>query len=349
MIIYFADRQLNVIGQASTRLPQGVLISDDKKTEDLKTGSKSLECDVNYTDRATIEEWTAPGNHILKAADNGNELYIIIDSELNMAERTVSIYADGAGLGMLNAIVGDYTATTAMGISSYFNAFAGNTGFEVGINEVSDQTRTLAWTGESTVTERLLSLAEQFGAELSFSYEIDRLSVEHKYVNFWQRRGRDTGTILRMGKHLSNLRIKRTVANLATSLLVQGGTPAGSSTPITLNGYSYDDGDIYITGSYIKTRTGIETWGDIEKVWTHDTTSQSELCTASLKHLKDVSQMETIYEAEVIDLPPNVGIGDTVHIADEEGNQYITARIMKIVTGDADGTRDIELSSYTAE
>ena len=35
MIIYFADRQMNILGQASTNLPEGILLVDDLKTEDV--------------------------------------------------------------------------------------------------------------------------------------------------------------------------------------------------------------------------------------------------------------------------------------------------------------------------
>ena len=38
MIVYFADRHMNVLGQASTILPEGMTITDDLKTEDVETG-----------------------------------------------------------------------------------------------------------------------------------------------------------------------------------------------------------------------------------------------------------------------------------------------------------------------
>ena len=38
MIAYFADRKFNIIGQASTQLPAGILIKDDLKSEDVETG-----------------------------------------------------------------------------------------------------------------------------------------------------------------------------------------------------------------------------------------------------------------------------------------------------------------------
>lgn len=354
MIIYFANRDMEVLGQASTRLPKGLFVSNDKKTAEIEHGTKVFEFEIDYTDRAEAEALTQPGNYILRADGEEIEFYTIIDSDVDVTGRVITMYAEDAGLDLLNEIVGDYTASSAMTIASYVSAFIGDSGFEIGINEVSNLSRQLEWTGESTVTERLQSLATQFGAELSFSFEIDQLTVVHKYINFWKPRGNDTGVILRIGQHIKNLRIKRSVANLATALLVQGGTPSGSNTPITLQGYSYDDGDIYISGKYLKSRTALTKWarggsGDIVKRWSYDTIKQSELCARAVNHLKEICDVEITYEADVIDMPPNVRLGDIVKIADSEGGQYIRARIASESTGTAGGLHEITLSNYVAE
>ena len=36
MIIYFADRAMNILGSASTGLPKGLMITNDKKTEEIR-------------------------------------------------------------------------------------------------------------------------------------------------------------------------------------------------------------------------------------------------------------------------------------------------------------------------
>ena len=345
---------MEILGQASTHLPKGLIVSNDKKTVEVEHGTKVFEFEIDYTDRAEAEAMTQPGNYILRADGEEKEFYTIIDSDVDVTGRVITMYAEDAGLDLLNEIVGDYTASSAMTIASYVSAFIGDSGFEIGINEVSNLSRQLEWTGESTVTERLQSLAAQFGAELSFSFEIDQLTVVHKYINFWKPRGNDTGVILRIGQHIKNLRVKRSVANLATALLVQGGTPSGSSSPITLQGYSYDDGDIYIDGQYLKSRTALTKWarggsGDIVKRWSYDTTQQSELCTRAVNRLKEICDVEITYEADVIDMPPNVRLGDIVKIADSEGGQYIRARIASESTGAAGGLHEITLSNYVAE
>ncbi len=51
MIIYFADRRMNILGQASTALPEGLCIKDDKKTEEVEAGVGILEFDLCFTRR----------------------------------------------------------------------------------------------------------------------------------------------------------------------------------------------------------------------------------------------------------------------------------------------------------
>lgn len=346
MIIYFADRSMNIIGQASTKLPKGLLISDDTKAEAVDSGVKTYEATLEYDDRASAELMTTPGNYLLRSSDDEAEFYTIIDSTLDSEERSITVYAEDAGLDLLNVVVGPYTASSAMSIEAYTAIYNVGTGFEIGVNEVSTYSRTLELTGEVTATERLLEIASAFDAEISFSFEIDRLSILHKYINYWKKRGKSTGETLRVGEHISNLRITRSAANLATGLYVTGDTPGGANSPITLSGYSYDDGDIYVSGNLLLSRTAIAKWGQVVKRWSYSTTSQAELCTRAVTQLGKASELEVKYEAEVVDLPKGVKVGDTVRIVDNEGQLYLEARILKMETKETTGERKITLGDY---
>ena len=67
MIIYFSDRQLNILGQATTELPSGYRISEDKTTEDVESGVNVFECTITWTDdtRADLTSAISAGNYIL--------------------------------------------------------------------------------------------------------------------------------------------------------------------------------------------------------------------------------------------------------------------------------------------
>lgn len=345
MILYFADRYMNILGLASTDLPSGHRIYNDQKTEEISAGSVTLEFSLTYTDetRKEIERFSAAGNYIIRKDGESEEFYTIIDNEHDILKHEISVYAEDNGMDLLNETVGAFEANTAYPAKWYVEKYAYDSGFEIGINEVSDLSRKLKWEGEATSAERLLSVATQFGAELSYSFDIHNLSIRHKYINLYRKRGKDVGAKLRLGKEIDNITIKKSVADLATALRVTGGTPQGSNNAITLSGYNYDDGDIYVSGDYLMSRSALAAWsrylsetgndvGHIVKLWSYDTTSQSELFHRAVSHLKSIYDVAITCEVELAYLPDGVSVGDTVDIVDEKGELYLSARLVKLVT-----------------
>ena len=233
MILFFADRQLNIIGQASTMLPEGLTVLEDRKTEDIETGVAVFECRVPFDDvtLSTVYACTEVGNYILRNHDKENEFYTIIDAEIDTKNREVYIYAEDAGLDLLNEVVGEYAADKAYPISHYIEKFAYDSGFEIGVNEAASLTRQLSWDGETTAAERIASVATQFdGCEVSYSFDIVGLEVTHKYINIYKQRGKDIGATLRLNADIDRIVTKKSIANLATALRCTGGTPDQSTT-----------------------------------------------------------------------------------------------------------------------
>lgn len=366
MILYFADRKMNILGQASTSLPEGVIISNDRKTEEVDEGVAILEFDLEYDPewRKKAETWTEAGNYILRKDGDDREFYTIISREKDPVNGSVNdIYAEDAGLDLLNEVVGAYKADKAYSAEFYIKKFSYDSGFEVGVNEVSNLTRKLSWDGEATATERLLSVATQFdNAEISFSFDVDRMSVVHKYINIFKRRGVDSGVQLQIGREIKKIRIKDTIEDLATAYVCTGGIPDGKDDPITLAGYKYDDGDFYVEGTHLNSRKALQKWsryqiktetgdnvGHIVKTFSYDTTSQSELCNRAVSSLKKICDVNTTYEIELSYLPQGTKIGDTVYIIDHTGELYLSSRLLKIETSVCDNTKTAELGEYSVK
>lgn len=375
MIIYFADRAMNILGSASTGLPKGLMITNDKKTEEISEGVAIFECNLDYNfvnpdedeeQEVDVKKLAAVGNFILKqSADDGKaEVYTIIDSTIDPIQKDASIYAEDAGLDLLNEVVGTYTADKAYSIDYYINKFAYDSGFEIGINEVSNLTRKLSWDGEATATERLLSVATQFdNAEIEFCFKVENMAVTGKYINVYKKRGNDSGITLTIGKEVSGFRIKSSIADLATAYRCTGGTPEGSENPITLDGYKYDDGDFHVSGNYVMSRKALEKWsryqiktekkendvGHIVKTFSYDTTSKSELCNRAVSSLKKICDEAVTYEVELLYLPDGVKVGDTVSIVDDDDNTYLTARLLKLETSESNDTKEAELGDYVRQ
>ena len=355
MIVYFTNRQLNILGQASTGLPCGFTISEDWKVDEIDTGVSVFECVIPFDDdtRALVEACTKSGNYIMRNYDGANEFYTIVEREIDTKNQEVSIYAEDAGLDLLNEIVEAYEADKAYPITHYIEKFAYDSGFEIGVNEASSLTRKLSWDGESTAAERIASVATQFdGCEISFSFDIKGLEITRKYINIFKERGKDIGANLRLNEDIDRIVTKESIMNLATALKCTGGTPEDENTeddkepvPITLQGYKYDDGNFYVDGVYLKSREALKKWsryswtkepnqtsagGHITRPFTYDTLSQAELCTHALTELKKACEMEVNYEVDISKLPENIKIGDRINIIDDAGELYVSARLLKL-------------------
>lgn len=362
MILYFADRQLNILGQASTRLQKGVKFESDTKIESIETGVATFECYVlfNSDKRARVEAWAEVGNYILSKSDGENKLYCIIDSEIDTKKGRAYVYAEDDGLDLLNEIVEPYAADRYYPISHYVGMYATNAGWEIGINEVEGLTRQLSFDNEQTASARLLNIAESFNnCELSFSFDIKGLKVAKKYINIYEKRGNDTGIQLRLNKEIDNIIITKSIANIATALRCTGGTPEDVEKPITLEGYTYDDGDFYVEGAVLKSRKALEKWrrylwkadteqlgGHIVKPFPFDTTSQEVLCENAIAKLKKICDMEVNYEADITKFPEKVRIGDRVNIIDDKGSLYLSSRVLTLETSVADNVKCAVLGEH---
>lgn len=364
MIVYFADRQMHILGQASTSLPQGLTVIDDLMTVDVETGTAIFECKIPY-DNATrhdVAACTEVGNYLLLSGDGENEFYQIIDSETDTKKQQVYLYAEDEGMDLLNEIVGEYEADQAYPISHYINKFTASSGFVIGVNEAADLTRKLSFDSEQTAQERILSVARQFdGCEIEFSFDVDRLLVVRKYINIHKKRGEDTGINLRLNYEIDSIVTTKSIANLATALLCTGGTPEKEDNPITLSGYAYDDGDFYVEGGILKSREALKRWarllwkddagnqksgGHITKTFSYDTLSQSELCSRAVAELKKICDTEINYEADIVAFPANVKAGDRVNIIDDNGELYFSARLLTIERSIANNTNKAVLGEY---
>ena len=371
MILYFADRELNIIGQASTALPDGLTVVEDKKTEEVETGVSVFECSIPFEDdtRAMVEACAEVGNYLLRSHNGNNEFYQIIEAEIDTKRMEVYIYAEDDGMDLLNDVHGAYAADAAYPIAHYINKYAACAGFEIGINEVPQLTRKLRWDGEATATARIASVATQFdGCEVSYSFAIEGLCVTKKYINIYKKRGKDVGTELRLHRDIDRIVTTKTISNLATALQATGGTPEDDNlddnidpVPITLKGYSYDDGDFYVDeDGIVKSRNALNRWrrvlwrtddsqkngGHIIKQYSYDTLSQDTLCKRTITELKKICDMEVNYEADINNLPDDVRIGDRINIVDDAGELYLSTRILVLKTSVVDQTVEATLGEH---
>lgn len=363
MIIYFCDRQLNILGHASTELPQGIRISQDRTVEDVETGVNSFECILTWDDdtRSDIEQGIVAGNYILKQSDTAyDSLYQIVETESDTKEQEISLYAEDAGLDLLNTLCPAVTLENKT-ITQMLTYFIPND-WSVNVQDAPSTTKSNTWDGTSTCTERLRSVVGLWNCELYYSFRIEQLQVKEKILNVVQKRGLQVAIPqLRLNYDIDRIVTKTSIADLVTALAVTGGTPDGNSNPIDLVGYSYSytdpvTGDKYEvdTGTgQMRNLTAMDRWSsaiDQDGLWvgeySFDTTDKAVLAGQARAELQRLCYPAVNYEVDFTTLPEDARVGDRVNIIDDDGNLYLEARLLQIETCEADDTKTATIGEY---
>lgn len=360
MIVYFADRNFRVIGQASTELKDGLIIRDDNWTQDIETYIATLEFRIPYTNktRLEIEALTQPANYLLRSTKKGGELYTITDSETDTDSMEVYVYAEDAGLELLNQAAlknpdGEAFQTDATTMTGFVEMYLAGTGYEIGFNAAESDATTKApqFDTDQSMAERLKEIATLFGYEIGYSYSLsaDGFRIKHKYVDIYKKRGADNGIKLRIGQEIDKITTKRSAQELATALIVTG------ENETTLSGYNYSSSEndyevqeldfTYdpVTGRHQKhaclvSPGSLERWGGviggepkhIIKVFSSEHGDQAAMAEEAAAELDKCTNLQYNYDIDFVDIPDQVNLGDTVYIVDAEGKQYVSGRVLKL-------------------
>ena len=349
MIVYFTDRNLNVLGSASTALPSGLRIYEDTTTEDIESGVTTFAFRVacNNEPLLKLEPILKEGNYIIKGNGSAfneeeniyNSLFEIVESEYNSAENSIYIYAEDAGLELLNKVApaAKLEKKTLLQMLEYFIPEDWN----INLIGTPTGTKTYEWEGENTLTERILSIAAVFNCEVFYSFNIDAFRITGKNINVLPHRGTPSAVPqLRLGREISNIIKKTSKANLATAYEVKG------SDSVNLKNYTYsytdEKGDTYTvdkTTGQMRNITQMAHWasaldsdGLIIKQFEFDTKDKAKLAGEARAALQVASYPEVNYEVEFVSIPEDVKIGDRVNIIDSENELFLDARILVLET-----------------
>ena len=350
MILYFLDRDMQVIGVASTHQPGTHHITDDRMTDELSASVKTLEFDLIYrfAERQNADLCTTPGNYILRERDGAYNEFMIVDSEEDTEKNRINVYAEDAGMGLVNRTIGRFVPSGPSKITDYIGAWLEGTGFEIGVNEIPNVEKYVYWTSEDRATDRIRECAKKFGAEIEYSFEIDRLRIAHKYLNIYARRGPVTYRTLRVGVEIGGITKARSSADVVTGIIPNGNTDEGDDDPVTLSGYTYDDGEYYITDGSLLSRSAYAKWcrGDqghilIEKHYDADT--QQRLFDLAIADLKERIDIKTTWTAELNSFPKGLSTGEAVRVLDERRGICFTARVIALTDSETRSRTTAEL------
>lgn len=362
MQLYVLDRSKNVLATTSSQY-------NDKHHKELTAGVSSFEFDINKNDEAA--QYMVSGNYITTLDDQGRpwSFTILYYDEYQLYK---TIYCEDVGIELYSKACDVWYYTEPHPFEYYLDLLTDGTPWELGVNQLSNLSRTLNYTGRDTGLGRLLSVLKEFDdAECIFNIQM-KGPVPVKYViDVYKKIGTVQDNIqIAYNDELNDIKKTETRQEFVTALAGVGsviqntetdadGTTVDNNKPqeyVNFADLEYDDGSFYTTkgDKLLRARTANAQFnpgdqGYIEDFYEYDTKSSAELFNRTLTQIQTRSQPQFTYEADVKVIDPSLDIGDTVTIIDHDYNPalYLQARVATLDKSYTDTTKgSITFTNY---
>lgn len=314
------------------------------------------------SDKFQVGYWIA-----FRYDDRDRLLYI---DNIAEAERdkmmTISSISDNLDLN--NETIQPFAAPEAKPFKWYFDKIMFDTGYEIGINEISNLTRKLSWDSEMTIRNFIQSVATQFdNAELDYEVQLNSdFTVKKRLIHIKKKIGEVRDDIeLRYNENIKT--IKRTTSTSGLYTAIRPVSRDNNDKIIDIssmpdwekkdeNGnvkFFHKKGSTLIFAPQANARFGnrganITGGGYIVYDFSHDNISQSELFNRAAKYLEDHSVPAVNYLAEG---KTDAKIGDTVKMVNDGYTPQLltSARVLeKVASFDDDSIERAEFGNYKA-
>ncbi|UWY23583.1 phage tail protein [Lacticaseibacillus paracasei] len=373
MEYYFADRKSNILGVGSTDGKGEWRIDNDIETQSVDNRpAVELSLDIKFTtdQEQAVNEMAKATNFIMYQDEEGNGHQMVIESvDHDSLSHIHSIVASDAGNDLINETVGAFKADKPYTIAEYILMFTNDSGWEIGVNEFPDNVRTLEWTDEATSLARIIAVAKDFDAVLSFGFEFVGTNLVKHVINIRHETAGDSLISFEMNKDINNIVTHLDTYDMETSIKAYGAVPESTNgstnqDPINLIGYNWTDP----TGQFVLDQYGFlhdtiavqkysrllsnsnpnPTQSDWNRVKTFDSKSQAELLQAALADLKKYNHPNETYDIDLVD-SPYVPLNQTVHIADENQQLFLSAKVLSIQRSRANHSVQLTLGEFAHE
>lgn len=226
---------------------------NDKFSQYLLTASATFEFTVykKGIKSDTIKEkayQTLTERSFVSFKSNGKTyLFNVMSTEENDTE--IHCYCENLNLELLNEYAGPYKSNNQLSFIEYCNLFSilKNGAITIGVNEVADYRRTIEWSGQDTNLKRLLSIANNFDAEIEFETKLNNDSTLKSFImNIYKKNdGKNQGVgkrrddiVLEYGKNIKNVKRKIDKTSIFNAVKPTGHATATTTTTTVKQGAS---------------------------------------------------------------------------------------------------------------
>ena len=359
MLLTIHDANLQKVAFVDNSKQSTLNFYNDTWTRSLQTGSSTFEFTVFKksikSDTPTQKAYSYLNERAWVSFKYHGKSFIFNVMQVEENEQTIKCYCENLNLELINEVANPYKATKAMSFAEYCEAMGllNYTHLSIGINEISDNKRTLEWEGQETKLARLLSLAKRFDAEIEFDTQLNAdstikkfsINVYHENDDNHQGVGRIRNDIqLKYGKNITSITRKVDKTGIFNTIRptgkrrVKNGSGEEVEEVVTILGLDdwkkYNkDGicEFYQRNESLYAPISMQLYpstfshGTADDQWTrkdfsYDTDNPNELRRLAYNELKKHCYPAITYE---VDGFVDVEIGDTVKIHDEGFNPLL--------------------------
>lgn len=347
MQLYVLDRAKNTLATTSS-------FYSDKHHKELTAGASIFEFTIDKSDSAAQHMTT--GNYLVFQDDRGRAWSFTILS-YDETQTTKTVAAEDVSIELLNKAMDVWNTDQAYPFSYYFDLITKGTPWKLGVNQLTDLSRKLVYTGRDTGLGRLLSILKGFdNAECQFNIKVKQNSPVEFTVDVYKSIGTMQDNIqIVYNNELADIKKTESRAQFVTALAGIGGlvenqatTDPGLEKHIDFTDIDYKD-DNFVSpkgDKFLRAVTANRTFNPgtttyIEDFYDYDTQSAQELLNRTLTQLKERSEPQYTYDADVKVIDPTLDIGDTVTIIDHDYNPalYLQARVATLDKSYTDPTQ----------
>ena len=337
MLISIHDKTLRRVAFIDNEKPETLHFFDDVWHRYLTEATSTFDFSVPKTGNAA-HRYLTEKNYVSFRYGGQDYLFNIMRTE--ETETELACYCENLSMELLNEISPAFKSGGAQTFEWYFNNsdLVGGQNFSdlvLGINEVSDYSRSLEWEGTDTKLARLLSLVNKFDAECEFVTELNRDGTLKRIVlnvyktNDEEHQGvgtRRQNVTLYYGKSIDGIR--RTVDKTELySAIYPLGKDGLNISALDKTEYDADGNILYYTHAGQPFIYAPQTAEDypaqisskddpwILYRWEYETENVNTLYGQALAKLKEISAPAVTYEVEGSLM---LEIGDTVKIHDDK-------------------------------
>ncbi|ACN64890.1 receptor-binding protein [Streptococcus phage ALQ13.2] len=194
MLLTIHDANLQKIGFIDNEKQETLNFYDDSWNRNLETASSTFEFTVSkkelLSDTANKPLYNQLSERSFISFKYKGQTYLFNIMKVEENERWIRCYCENLNLELINEYTNPYKADRPMSFAEYLDVFdiPQFAMVSLGVNEISDQKRTLEWEGQETKLARLLSLANKFDAEVEFVTKLnDDSSIKQLVLNVYHK------------------------------------------------------------------------------------------------------------------------------------------------------------------